>query len=212
MAQKKSASLEQRRQRILDAARDVFESEGGLEAGLRQIASAAGCTTGAIYKMFSGKEDIYAALLEESLCELSNTVAKAAAKQKEPKAALRAAAHALVRYYQNHQFEYRLGLYLFEKDSRKGLGAARDQKLNELLAQSMDVFAAYYLQLGDKAGQKIKNTAKKQTKAQAEAVARAHALFASLIGVLALYFSGRDRSLKTSWQKILDSLLIAHID
>ena len=41
--------------------------------------------------------------------------------------------------------------------------------------------------------------------------ALSQALFAALIGVLAMRFSGRDRSLKTEWRKILDTLLVAQI-
>ncbi|MBL4906594.1 MAG: helix-turn-helix transcriptional regulator [Sneathiella sp.] len=47
-----------RRQKILEAATRVFEKVGLANASMRAIALEAGCTTGAIYPIFSGKEDI----------------------------------------------------------------------------------------------------------------------------------------------------------
>ena len=199
MASPKQPSLDQRRRKVLDAARAVFETEGSLDGGLRRIAAAAGYTTGAIYKMFSGKEDIYAALLEDSLKAMGNAAAMAAATQAEPEAALRAASLAFVIYYQENRFEYQLGLYLFERSGRTGLGAERDEKLNALLEDALSVLKASFLRLGG------------PSMTDAKARDLSHALFASMAGVLALYFSGRDRSLKTDWRRILDTILSAQI-
>ena len=179
-----------RRRRILDAARTVFQREGGLDAGLRPIAAQAGCTTGAIYRIFSGKEDIYAALLEDSLIELGRDVAAAAGREAKAESALRAAAHAFLDYYLAHPFEYKLGLYLFERDGKKGLGPARDAQLNALLDQALTAFQACFQRLG-----------------APDARAAAHALFAVLIGALSMAVAGRDRSLKTQAQQVLDSAL-----
>ncbi|GAA6164123.1 TetR/AcrR family transcriptional regulator [Pelagimonas sp. KU-00592-HH] len=198
MAQE-AADLMTRRRKVLDAARVIFAEEGGLDAGLRKIAAAAGYTTGAIYKMFSGKEDIYAALLEESLHELHKAVSVGAAKEADPEASLRASVLAAIEYYQAHKFEYQLGLYLFEREGRKSLGAERDRELNEILKDSMAVFQACFLRIGG------------GVMGEDEALERAHATFAAMIGVLALSFSKRDRSLETHWQLVLDSLLGALI-
>jgi AcrR family transcriptional regulator len=48
-----------RRQLILDAAQRVFERDGLEKTTIRAIAAEAGCTTGAIYPWFAGKETIY---------------------------------------------------------------------------------------------------------------------------------------------------------
>ncbi|MCB1397057.1 MAG: TetR/AcrR family transcriptional regulator [Rhodobacter sp.] len=199
MSQPKTLSLEERRQKILIAARQVFEVDGTLEGGLRRIASAAGYTTGAIYKMFSGKEDIYAALLEDSLLALGRATARAAAIEADPEAALRDSSFAFIEYYQENMFEFRLGLYLFERDGVKGLGAERDRRLNALLEEALDVFRACFQRIGGPG------------MGAERARALSQALFAALIGVLAMRFSGRDRSLKTEWRKILDTLLVAQI-
>ena len=199
MAKKPIASFEQRRARILDAAREIFLEDGSLDGGLRAIAAKAGYTTGAIYKLFSGKDEIYAALLEDSLVELSRAAALAAATHADPEEALHAAAMAFVQYYQSRRFEYLLGLYLFERNGKKGLGSKRDHQLNALLDQAIAVFQTCFQQLGGSW----------MTPDRARDLA--HALFAALAGILAIYFSQRDRSLKTSWQKILDTTLSAFI-
>lgn len=189
-----------RRQRILDAARRVYAAEGGISAGLRPIASAAGCTTGAIYSVFSGKEDIYAALLEESLRELAAMVAAAAGREADPSAALRASSQAFFDYYQTHTFEYSLGMYLFEHDGRKGLGPERDSMLNSVLAETLTVFKACFERLGAD-----------ENSDRANSVALANSLFAGLLGVMAMATSGRDRSIGTTAEDVLATIQDMHI-
>src|SRR3546814_11972072 len=66
-----------RRQLILEAAQRVFERDGLEQTTVRAIAKEAGCTTGAIYPWFNGKEAIYAELLEASLARLHQKLARA---------------------------------------------------------------------------------------------------------------------------------------
>ena len=199
MPRHENASLQDRQRKILDAARHVFEADGNLDGGLRRIAAAAGYTTGAIYKMFSGKEEIYAALLEESLVSAGQAAAGAAAREADPEQALRAASLSFFLYYQENEFQYRLGLYMFDAQGKKGLGAERDAKLNRLVEKMLEVFQACFQRIGgsEMTGNRARDLA--------------HGLFASLAGVLALHFSGRDKSLKTSWQKLLDTIVSAHV-
>src|SRR6202051_4457151 len=72
-----------RRQVIIDAARRVFERVGLDGASIRLIAAEAGCTTGAIYPWFAGKEEVYAAILAESLDHLTTYIAKRIARDSE---------------------------------------------------------------------------------------------------------------------------------
>lgn len=165
-------------------------------AGLRPIAAAAGVTTGAIYSVFSGKEAIYAALLEESLDNLSDAVASAAGRQAEAVLALRAAAQAFVKYYENNIFERDLGLYLFEKDGRKGLGADTNRLLNAKLEATVSVFQVCFERLGAPP-EGDPPTARDL----------ADALFTSLIGLTFVSSSGRDRSIGASSSRLLDTIL-----
>jgi len=187
--------IEQRRDRILQAARAVFETHRSIDVGLRQIAAQAGYTTGAIYKLFTGKEDIYAALLASSLTDLSHAVAAAAARDVDLSKSIRESAYAFVKYYKKNEFEFYLGMYLFERGGRKGLGRARDTELNNLLNATLIVFETGFSRL------------QIQHESRLEPEQQAHALFAALIGVLSLHFSGRDKSIGTQSDVILDTLL-----
>ncbi|HEY9191327.1 MAG TPA: helix-turn-helix domain-containing protein, partial [Methyloversatilis sp.] len=81
---RETAINEARRSLILDAARSAFLELGLDGASLREIAKRAGYTPGAIYSYFSSREDIYAALLGESLERLKQCVDGAAADDAAP--------------------------------------------------------------------------------------------------------------------------------
>lgn len=58
------------RDALIDAAADVFSRDGYHGASLQDIAEAAGFTRGAVYSNFSGKEDLFFAVVERSNAEL----------------------------------------------------------------------------------------------------------------------------------------------
>lgn len=191
----------QRRERILAAAARVFERDGLAKASMRAIAKEAACTTGAIYPLFEGKEDIYASLLEESLEGLHAAVASASAVEAEAIRALEAGARAWHQYYQAHPFEADLGLYLHGAGELRGLGKARDRKLNAHLRKTLDVFAACFVRLAPASV----HSNKVDTWARAER----DALFAQLIGIVILSRSGRSRSIGAEVHNILETSLHA---
>lgn len=84
-----------RRSMVLDAARAVFVERGLEGTSIREIAQRAGYTPGAIYGYFASKEEVYGALLGESLDRLNACVenAKAGGSQ-DPAAVLRRTAEA----------------------------------------------------------------------------------------------------------------------
>ena len=55
-------STKETRELILKSARDIFLETGYQEASMRKIAARAGITAGAIYKHFSGKEEMFGEL------------------------------------------------------------------------------------------------------------------------------------------------------
>src|SRR5262245_42208118 len=63
-----------RRQSVLDAARSAFFELGMEKTSIREIAHRAGYTAGAIYSYFASKEEVYGALLAESLDRLNERV------------------------------------------------------------------------------------------------------------------------------------------
>src|SRR5438876_5254483 len=127
---------------ILDAARQVFETDGLDGASLRAIAAAAGYTPAALYFHFESKEAIYAEVLRGSLAKLEQSVSRATLRTKGPADRLRAAAMAFFRYYADNPRDLDLGFYLFRGGMKPhGLGKERDEILNTALELAMHPIA-----------------------------------------------------------------------
>jgi AcrR family transcriptional regulator len=74
------------RERILRAAAEVFTSRGYDGASLDRVAAAAGLTKGAVYSSFSGKDELFFALVADRLEERIAVVADAADGQRDLRA------------------------------------------------------------------------------------------------------------------------------
>jgi AcrR family transcriptional regulator len=68
-----------RRQQLLRAARDVFVAQGFHAAAMDDIADRAGVSKPVLYQHFPGKRELYLALLEQQVDELSDRVREAMA-------------------------------------------------------------------------------------------------------------------------------------
>jgi AcrR family transcriptional regulator len=66
---------EGRRRDILSSAELILEEQGYAGLTMRAIAVGAGVSSGTVYQYFSGKEDVFAALMERRLDELRRTLA-----------------------------------------------------------------------------------------------------------------------------------------
>ncbi|HHV12296.1 MAG TPA: TetR/AcrR family transcriptional regulator [Clostridiales bacterium] len=60
--------------KILESAKEEFLQKGFANASLREICQKAGVTTGALYKRFSGKEELFAAVLEPTIRDINALV------------------------------------------------------------------------------------------------------------------------------------------
>jgi AcrR family transcriptional regulator len=181
---RQQALAEVRREHILQAAKTVF-IEMGLEAvSMREIAKRAGYTAGAIYSYFSSKEEIYGALLADSLERLNEFVNQAAeqgnAKRKLPNAyaELLNSANAFYQFYRDNPRDLDLGFYLFQGLQPRGLTNEWDQKLNARLRAALQPQANALTKLG-------------LTKTAVET--ELTAIFAHIVGVLLLNHTGRIR-------------------
>jgi AcrR family transcriptional regulator len=135
---RRQAATEAKRERILDAARQVFEADGLEAASLRGIAAAAGYTPAALYFHFDSKEALYAEVLAASVARLAEAIGAAASKTEEPAARLSAAALAFFDFYAENPRDLDLGFYLFRGGMRpKGVGRERDNALNAALAAAL---------------------------------------------------------------------------
>ncbi len=180
-----------KRRAILDAAMAEFRAKGPDKASLRAIASAAGATTGAIYSMFEGKDDLYAALLAESLDRLKATVATRATASKTSEDRVRAAITAFHDYYSDRLFEVQLGMHSFAGLSHSGLGRERDAALNSSLIETLNIISGSIADLATHLS-------------EAEVEAERNAIFSCLIGVLTLAHTGRAASVGTAPKVILE--------
>lgn len=67
---------EGRRRDILASAERILEESGYAGLTMRAIAVGAGVSSGTVYQYFSGKEDVFAALMERRLDEVQRTLAE----------------------------------------------------------------------------------------------------------------------------------------
>ncbi|GII86716.1 TetR family transcriptional regulator [Sphaerisporangium siamense] len=74
MPQRPTASGARTRQRILDAAEQLMRTAGVARATTKEIARAAGISEAALYRHFSGKEEMFVKVLEERLPGLGTLI------------------------------------------------------------------------------------------------------------------------------------------
>jgi len=194
---RQQALADAKRKHILSAATAVF-IEFGLEAvSMREIAKRAGYTAGAIYSYFANKEEIYGALLAESLERLNAFVGEAAqrvlSKPSTTFDELRHSALAFYQFYRDNPRDLDLGFYLFQGLKPRGLGNEWDQALNMRLRDAMRPQEIALNKLGCNA---------KETDTELTA------MFAHIVGVLLLNHTGRIRM----FGKGADELMAHYLD
>lgn len=202
------AVADARRALVLDAARAAFFELGLEGASMREIARRAGYTPGAIYSYFASKEEVYGALLGESLERLNAQVATATAAAVAAAAArpaalaeparsiagLRASASAFFEFYREHPRDLDLGFYLFQGMQPRGLTPALNERLNARLSDALVPTQAALQRLGVE---------------PAAAQAEVTALFAHIVGLLLLSHTGRIRMFKQESQGLFNAYLDA---
>ena len=183
---RQQALADAKRQHILNAAKAVF-MEFGLDAvSMREIAKRAGYTAGAIYSYFASKEDIYAALLTDSLERLNDCVSQSTqgasidqkVDAKNTILELRKSALAFYQFYIDNPRDLDLGFYLFQGLQPRGLSGTWDQALNKRLRDAMHPQEIALTKLG---------FGKKEIDTELTAI------FAHIVGVLLLNHTGRIR-------------------
>jgi AcrR family transcriptional regulator len=165
-----------KRQLLIDAARRVFDAVGLDGASMRSIARAAGCTTGAVYPAFRSKEQLYAAVLMQSLDALHAEVAGALAGARGARRRVGAGIRGFYAFYVGRPVDYALGLYLFRGVGARGLTPALDRALNARLADTLGLIAVQLRAAGLSAARARRETA---------------AAFAFLIGLLMATYTHR---------------------
>lgn len=187
---RESALNQARRTLILDAARAAFFELGLDGASLREIAKRAGYTPGAIYSYFASLEEIYGALLGESLLRLNQAVEAAGeTSSADPMALLRAKARAFYEFYRDNPKELDLGFYLFNGVKPRGLTPELNEQLNGQLMAALQPVRGQLTALGLSSD---------------EAVVETTAVFAHIVGVLVLNNTGRIRLFKQNPDQLFE--------
>lgn len=101
---------QQRHQRILDAAVQVFSTKGYHGTLVDEIAAAAETSKGGVYFHFPNKQAIFLALLDRLAHMLRERVETAVATQADPVARAEAALHVVLQTFGNHRRLARLFL------------------------------------------------------------------------------------------------------
>lgn len=103
----------ERRRQLLDAALEVFVSQGYHSAAMDEIADRAGVSKPVLYQHFPGKLDLYLALLDESVDALVDAVRGALRSTTDNKQRVAATFSAYFQYVAGEGQAYRL---VFESD------------------------------------------------------------------------------------------------
>jgi len=103
----------ERRRQLLDAALEVFVSQGYHAAAMDEIAERAGVSKPVLYQHFPGKLELYLALLDESVDTMVETVRDALRSNADPKQRVAATFGAYFEYVGGQGQAYRL---IFESD------------------------------------------------------------------------------------------------
>ncbi len=104
---------EQRREQVLDAAREVFVVSGFHAAGMDEIAERAGVSKPVLYQHFPSKLDLYLALLDAGINDLLTSTADAMRSTTDNKARVLATMQAYFAFVEEQGGVYRL---VFESD------------------------------------------------------------------------------------------------
>lgn len=187
-----AALADVRRQLVLDAARSAFFEMGMEKASMREIARRAGYTVGAIYSYFASKEEVYGALLAESLERLNAQVQTALQGCSDDAERVRRSAGAFFGFYRENPRDLDLGFYLFQGMRPRGLTPELNDALNGRLRDALKPTEDALCRMGQEPGL---------------ALAEVTALFAHTVGLLVLSHTGRIRMFHQASQDLFDTYL-----
>jgi AcrR family transcriptional regulator len=181
-----------RRRAVLDAARAAFFELGMDKTTMREIAQRAGYTVGALYSYFASKQEVYGALLAESLERLNARVRRSLQGCTDPTQRAHRSATAFFDFYRENPRDLDLGFYLFQGMKPRGLTPALNEALNARLRDALQPTRDALQALGLPAGQ---------------ALAEVTALFAQSVGLLVLSHTGRIRMFEQASQDLFETYL-----
>lgn len=124
-----------RRAQLLDAALEVFVTNGYHAAAMDEIAERAGVSKPVLYQHFPGKMDLYLALLDQSCDAVVDAVGRALASTEDNKARVTATVEAFYTYVASEEAGFRL---VFESDlTNDPLVRQRVERVTEVTAAAV---------------------------------------------------------------------------
>ena len=97
---RRALAKQQTRAKVLSAARRLFSEQGYEGATIRDIAAAAGMSTGAVFANFTDKSDLFREIMLTDMVALAEAMAEGAAQGAGPQDALKRVFVAGYRFYQ----------------------------------------------------------------------------------------------------------------
>jgi len=140
-----------RREQILEAAKEVFEEKGFLNATTEEIAQRAELAVGTLYRYFQSKEEMYISLLFESIEIFRNELERIQVLPGAPDAKLRAFWDFLYTYYQEYPAYYRILTFLHNEGLREAVSPEVIEEINRRTGRNFSL-AAQIVQEGMEAG------------------------------------------------------------
>ena len=114
-----------RRKLILEEAARLFSAKRFDEVLMDDIAHQAGVGKGTIYTYFSDKEELYFAVVFEGIRRLNQQLQRKANRQQDPEKELRRMVHAIVSFFSQNRFFFRL---MSQEDGKSEGGRGENRK------------------------------------------------------------------------------------
>jgi AcrR family transcriptional regulator len=138
---KKKGEEPDRRERLLNAARELFFTRGYAATRVEDVSSAAGFSKRVVYLEFPSKGALFAAICEEGILMLRDALAPVLDEKRHPLDELREIATRYLRFAQQRRGHYRM-LFLWATDDvlNDALPAQR-KRLKEIETECVNVLA-----------------------------------------------------------------------
>ena len=137
LARRQEGERQERRKRILDAARRVFLKKGYLGTSIRAIAVEAELSPGLIYFYFEGKDEIYGRICEEAFLIGITLLEEAAERRGAFQDRLEALAWAYVTFYREYPEYFDILSFKDMGFKKVGLSAELQGLLDELSQKTL---------------------------------------------------------------------------
>ena len=108
IATRRRLTKDERRERILEAASQVFADRGYEGASIEEIAEAAGITRPVIYDHFDSKRDLHVSLLELHMDQLLDFMGERVASEETAEGRLEAGFGAFFEFVETHPYAWRI--------------------------------------------------------------------------------------------------------